>query len=68
MNYDIEIEKKEKPKSKDNINKISSFNQILNSIDNIDEFFDIRKQLNNLFTDIENDTNTLIKYFKSNSI
>ena len=48
----------------DNINKISSFNQILNSIDNIDEFFDIRKQLNNLFTDIENDTNTLINTLK----
>ena len=48
----------------DNISKISSFNQILNSIDNIDEFFDIRKQLNNLFTDIENDTNTLINTLK----
>ncbi len=48
----------------DNINKISSFNQILNSIDNIDEFFDIRKQLNNLLTDIENETNTLINTLK----
>ena len=48
----------------DNISKISSFNQILNSIDNIDKFFDIRKQLNNLLTDIENETNTLINTLK----
>jgi hypothetical protein len=48
----------------ENISKISSFSQILNSIDNFDEFIDIRKQINTLFNDIENDTNTLINTLK----
>ena len=48
----------------ENISKISSFSQILNSIDNFDEFIDIRKQINSLFNDIENDTNTLINTLK----
>ena len=48
----------------ENINKISSFSQILNSIENFDEFIDIRKQINTLFNDIENDTNTLINTLK----
>ncbi len=48
----------------ENINKISSFSQILNSIENFEEFIDIRKQINTLFNDIENDTNTLINTLK----
>jgi len=48
----------------ENISKISSFNQILNSIDNMDEFIDLRNQLHNLFTDMENDTSTLINTLK----
>ena len=48
----------------ENIGKISSINQILNSIDNIDEFNELKNQLNILFTDIENDTNTLINTLK----
>ena len=48
----------------ENISKISSFNQILNSIENLDEFIDLKKQINNLFNDIENDTNTLVNTLK----
>ena len=48
----------------ENISKISSINQVLNSIDNIDEFNELKNQLNILFTDIENDTNTLINTLK----
>ena len=47
-----------------NIGKISSINQVLNSIDNIDEFNELKNQLNILFTDIENETNTLINTLK----
>ena len=48
----------------ENINKISSINQVLNSIDNIDELKELKNQLNILFTDIENDTNILINTLK----
>ena len=48
----------------ENIGKISSINQILNSIENFDEFIELKNQLKNLFTDIENDTNTLINTLK----
>ena len=48
----------------ENINKISSINQVLNSIDTIDEFNELKNQLNILFTEIENDTNTLINTLK----
>ena len=48
----------------ENISKISSFNQILNSIDNMDEFIDLRNQLHNLLADMENDTSTVINTLK----
>ena len=48
----------------ENINKISSINQVLNSIDTIDEFNELKNQLKILFTEIENDTNTLINTLK----
>ena len=48
----------------ENITKISNFSQVLQSIDNIDEFNDLRNQINNLFSDIENDTSTLINTLK----
>lgn len=48
----------------ENIGKISSICQIINSIDNIEEFIELKNQLNNLLTDIENDTSTLINTLK----
>ena len=48
----------------ENIGKISSISQIINSIDNFEEFIELKNQLHNLFTDIENDTSTLINTLK----
>ena len=47
-----------------NINKISNCNQLLNQINNIDEFRELRNQLNLLFNDIESDSKTIINTLK----
>ena len=48
----------------ENINKISNFNNLLISINNIDEFNNFRTELNFLLKNIENETNILINTLK----
>jgi hypothetical protein len=48
----------------ENMNKISILCQALSSIESLEEFIDVRAQLNNSLIDIENDTITLINTLK----
>ena len=48
----------------ENINKISILSQALSSIESLEEFNEVRAQLNNSLIDIENDTITLINTLK----